>query len=85
MIDMEPFIDIALALAGVFAICAAAQFIQHRQDSEAIKSQTALGIQSIVAITTMGVTGSMAEETVELHAVPTPDLNPPTLTAKATS
>lgn len=80
--DMTPFIEIALALAGVFGICAIAQFIQHRQDSEAIKSQTALGIQAIVAITTMGVTGSMAEETVELHAVPTPNLASAIVTQK---
>jgi len=72
--DMTPFTEMALALAGIFALCAIAQFIQHRQDSESIKSQTTLGIQAIVAITTMGITGSMAEETVELHAVPTPNL-----------
>jgi len=82
--DMTPFIEIALALAGVFAVCAIGSLIQHRQDSEAVKSQTALGIQSIVAMTTLSVTGSLAEETAEVHAVPTPNLTPQIATAKAT-
>jgi len=68
------FVEIIVALAGVFAVVVTAGFITHRQDSDAIKNQTALGIQSIVAITTIGVTGSMAEETAEIHGKPTPEL-----------
>lgn len=82
--DMTPFVEIILALAGIFATCAVVSTITHHQDSSAIKSQTALAIQSLVAIATVSITGSLAEEAAEVHGVPTPNLNPPAQPAKAT-
>jgi len=70
--DMTPFIEIALVVAGVFATCAIVETIKHVLDSGAIKSQTAQGIQAMVAMTELSVVGSMAEETAEVHGTPTP-------------
>jgi hypothetical protein len=69
---MTPFIEIALAIAGVFMACAVVNTVTHHMDSSAIKSQTSLGIQSLVAISTMSMTGSLAEEATEAHATATP-------------
>ena len=72
--NMTPFIEVVLAVAGVFAVCATIETVKHVQDSSAIKSQTAQGIQAIVAIAELSMAGSMAEESVEIHSVPVPNL-----------
>jgi hypothetical protein len=69
---MTPFIQMGLVMLGIFAIAVTAGAIDHHQDSASIKHQTAMGIQSMVALATLSMTGSLAEEAAEAHAVATP-------------
>jgi hypothetical protein len=70
--DMTPFIELGLLMVGIFSLSTVASTIKHHQNSEDLKDQTKMGIQAMIALATVSMTGSMAEEAVETHATPTP-------------
>jgi hypothetical protein len=69
--DMTPFIELFLALGGIAAVFETINLIVHRSAVNSMMQTTTAGINAIVNLTTLSITGTQAETITEVHGVPT--------------